>query len=77
VTPNVDRSWRRRLLATLMPASPDIAGRLAGHCTAEICWRTASPKVPHLWPGIRIREAGSPTRRGARESAANPGALEE
>jgi hypothetical protein len=38
---NVDRSWWRRLLATLTPAaaapaSPDIAERLAGHYATEI-----------------------------------------
>jgi len=33
---NVDRSWWRRLLATLAPAPPDIAERLAGRYAAEI-----------------------------------------
>ena len=33
---NVDRSRWRRLLATLAPASPDIAERLAGHYATEI-----------------------------------------
>ncbi|HJR02426.1 MAG TPA: hypothetical protein VKA83_12375 [Methylomirabilota bacterium] len=33
---NVNRSWWRRLLTTLAPASPDIAERLAGHYATEI-----------------------------------------
>jgi hypothetical protein len=33
---NVNRSWWHRLLATLAPASPDIAERLAGHYATEI-----------------------------------------
>jgi len=33
---NVNRSWWRRLLATLAPASPDIAERLVGHYATEI-----------------------------------------
>lgn len=33
---NVNRSWWRRLLATLAPASPDIAERLARHYATEI-----------------------------------------
>jgi hypothetical protein len=33
---NVDRSWWRRLLATLAPASLDIAERMAGHYATEI-----------------------------------------
>lgn len=33
---NVNRSWWRRLLAMLAPASPDIAERLAGHYATEI-----------------------------------------
>jgi hypothetical protein len=33
---NVNRSWWRRLLATLAPAAPDIAKRLAGHYATEI-----------------------------------------
>ena len=33
---NVDRSWWRRLVATLAAAPPDVAERLAGHYAAEI-----------------------------------------
>jgi hypothetical protein len=60
---NLNRSWWRRLWATLTPPTPDIAERLAGQYAAEI-------RLAHglASPGGPLHESGSSTRRRARSS---------
>jgi hypothetical protein len=71
---NVNRSWWRRLLATLAPASPDLAERLAGHYATEI--RLAHDlaqgadsltRYPH--PRVRVLDVAERARESAAHSA--------
>jgi len=68
---NVDRSWWRRLRATLVPVSPDISERLAGHYATEIrlangLTRGAESLTWYPNPRVRILDAAERARGRAR-----------
>lgn len=69
---NVTRSWWRRLLATLAPAAPDIAERLAGHYATEIrlahgLMQGADSLTRYPNPRVRVLDAAERARgRGQR-----------
>lgn len=67
---NADRSWLRRLVATLVAAAPDVAERLAEHHAAEIrlahCLAQGAESLaryPH--PRLRVLAAAERARRRA------------
>ena len=77
---NVDRSWWRRLLATLAPASPDIAERLAQHYAAEV--RLAQGLAQDAeslarYPHARVRILDAAERARGRALRIRRAALEE
>jgi hypothetical protein len=68
---NVNRSWWRRLLATLAPASPDIPERLAGHYATEIrlahgLAQGAESLTRYPNPRVRILDAAERARGRAK-----------
>lgn len=64
---NGDRSWWRRLLATLAPTPPDVAERLAGHYAAEIrlahgLGQSAGSLARYPHPRARVLDAAERAR---------------